>query len=126
MIAFRRLGLPAAVLALMALMATSQAAAYPVDLDIDTEGLEVTVNRVDVDEAVVLQVHNYETRPIRCNFEFRNGPEVARQRKVSIDASADRVVRWTPGRSVVRVKVSGKCWISEADTENDDKKTAPA
>jgi hypothetical protein len=107
---------PALVLTLLAM---SQAGAYPVDLDIDVEGLEVTITRVDVDAAVILQVHNYETTEIRCDFEFRNGPEVARQRKVSVDASAERVVRWTPSRSVVRIKVSGKCWRKKPDPDEE-------
>lgn len=104
---------------ILTLLAMSQVVAYPVDLDIDVEGLEVTIVRVDVDAAVVLQVHNYETTEIRCDFEFRNGPEVARQRKVSVDASGERTVRWTPSRSVVRVKVSGKCWRREPEPDKD-------
>lgn len=95
------------------LLLSAAAAAFPVEFDVDTEGLEVDIVRVDVGEAVVLRVRNYEDGEIRCDLTFRNGPEVARQRKISVDAGEDRVVRWNPSRHVVRIRVSGRCWRAD-------------
>jgi len=95
------------------LLLSAVAAAFPVEFDVNTEGLEVDIVRVDVDEAVVLRVRNYEDGGIRCDLTFKNGPEIARQRKISVDAGQDRVVRWVPSRQVVRIRVSGSCWRSD-------------
>ena len=95
------------------LLLSAVAAAFPVEFDVNTEGLEVDIVRVDVDEAVVLRVRNYEDGEIRCDLTFRNGPEIARQRKISVDAGQQHVVRWNPSRHVVRIRVSGSCWRSD-------------
>ncbi|MGD8975968.1 MAG: hypothetical protein PVG91_00075 [Gammaproteobacteria bacterium] len=100
-------------LILLALFLAGRAEAFRVDINVNLEGLEVEILRVDIDEAVVLRVRNYEDGEIRCDFEFRNGPEVARERRVSVEAGKDRVVRWTPSRQVVRVRVGGSCWRSD-------------
>lgn len=102
-------------LLLLACCLAGPAGAFPVDIDVNLEGLEVEIIRVRIDEAVVLRVRNFEAGEIRCDFEFHNGPEVARQRKVTVESGQDRIVRWAPSRQVVRVKVGGRCWrIDEA------------
>lgn len=95
------------------LLLSAIAAAFPVEFDVNTEGVEVDIVRVEAGEAVVLRVRNYEDAEIRCDLTFRNGPEIARQRKISVEAGEQRVVRWNPSRNVVRIRVSGSCWRSD-------------
>lgn len=103
----------ARILLLLTCLLAGRAEAFRVDINVNLEGLEVEIIRVDIDEAVVLRVRNFEAGQIRCDFEFRNGPEIARERRVTVEPGEDRVVRWTPSRQVVRVRVGGSCWRSD-------------
>ena len=72
--------------ALIALLPLS-AFAYPIDVERQLNGAEVSVSTQEVDHnigAVVL--YNYGQSQAQCSAVFRNGPEAPRTRQVEVSA----------------------------------------
>ncbi len=105
--AWRRL----ALLAVPALLWASDAAAFRVDVDAQFRGLdvEVVVHSSDMETGLIMAVTNNEPTDVRCHFQFRNGPEVTRRRRILLEPGETLPVRHSPGRSVVRMRVMVRC-----------------
>jgi len=107
----------ATVCLLIALFCPGLAAAYPTDVAVNTKGLDIEAIPAQLNEATVVRLVNNESFPVRCDVRFVNGPEISRVRKVTVEAAADHIVRFTPSRVVIRLKVTVDCWPAEEDTE---------
>lgn len=94
------------------------AIAYPIDVDLRTEGLDVEAIPRQLDQATVVQLLNHEAFPVRCDVRFTNGPEISRVRKVTVEPGQRHLARFLPGRQVIRLQIDVRCWPSEAAGES--------
>ncbi|MBU1332519.1 MAG: 3-phosphoglycerate kinase [Gammaproteobacteria bacterium] len=97
--------------ALIALLPLS-AFAYPIDVERQLNGAEVSVSTQEVDHnigAVVL--YNYGQSQAQCSAVFRNGPEAPRTRKVSLEPGASSNLTMKFARSIIRLRVELTCGI---------------
>ena len=105
-------------LALAFLLVSTAALAYPVDLRVTSQGLDVDATHTLLGESTVVRLQNYEKFPVRCDVQFRNGPQIARTRKVTIAPGESGIARFMPSRVVVRLRVNVECWPAETDDES--------
>jgi hypothetical protein len=83
--------------------------AFPVDLEVDADGLSIgTVVHSDGALAIV-SVTNQEEFPLRCDAEFLSGPEFGRTRHAIIEPGRVASMSWTPQREVVRLTIKLSC-----------------
>jgi hypothetical protein len=90
------------------LLATGSVAAYPIDVTMLSEGLQVEAHSWQLGDGAMLEIVNGEPLAVRCDVLFRNGPE-RRLRKVIVEPAARQVVRFTPTRDVVRIRINIEC-----------------
>ncbi len=102
---------------LVALLCPGLAAAYPTDIAVNTKGLDIEAIPTQLNEATVVRLVNNETFAVRCDVRFANGPEISRVRKVTVDPRAEHIVRFTPSRVVIRLKVDVSCWPAGEDED---------
>ena len=95
------------------MLASSTAAAFPLELDFDPAGLDVIASPHTDGRVAMVQVHNGEDFALRCHAVFRNGPEVGRARQVIVAAQSPATLSWTPKRSVVRLRIELRCERAE-------------
>ncbi|MEJ2514452.1 MAG: 3-phosphoglycerate kinase [Gammaproteobacteria bacterium] len=88
--------------------------AWPVDLDLETNGLEVTAQVDQIGDSAVVRLTSYATVTVRCELVFRNGPETPRTRQVVLEPGETRPVNHRPQRSVVRLKIEAWCESARA------------
>jgi hypothetical protein len=83
--------------------------AFPVDLEVDAEGLNIgTVVHSD-DKLAIVSVTNQEEFPLRCEAEFHSGPEHGRTRFAIIEPGRVASMSWAPRREVVRLRIALSC-----------------
>lgn len=99
-------------------LAGAFAHAYPVDISVTSQGLDVDATHVLLGESTVVRLQNYEQYPVRCNVQFRNGPQLTRTRKITIAPGETGTARFMPSRVVVRLRVSVECWPDEQEEES--------
>jgi hypothetical protein len=100
-----------------AMLVGGVAQAYPIDVQVKTQGLDLEAQPKLLGDATVMRLVNHEPFPVRCDVHFSNGPEIGRTRKVTVKAGGDHIARFTPSRAVVRVKVVVECWPAEGNAE---------
>ena len=105
---------PATALAL--LLASGTAVAFPIEVTVETHGLQVQAEHSRAGNGTVMNLINHEPRAVRCEVHFRNGPE-RRRRRVTIDAAAQRTVTFMPQRAVARLRVNVECRPAHPDDE---------
>ncbi|MGP0174748.1 3-phosphoglycerate kinase [Pseudomonas sp. NCHU5208] len=84
--------------------------AYPIELEKQLNGAEVSATTQDIDHNIAgLMLYNYGQRDAECKAVFRNGPEAPRIRQASLAPGANNnlVVRFS--RSVIRLRVDLTC-----------------
>jgi len=97
------------LLAILLGLVAGAAAAYPADMTVESGGLEVDA-QLHVDGLLaIVRVSNRDTTAIRCDAEFFNGPERGRARHAIIPAGETAALRWSPRRTVVRLRVEVRC-----------------
>ncbi len=92
----------------LALLATT-AAAFPTDLEIEAEGLAISASTESDGRLAFIHIDNREAFAVRCEAAFRNGPEVGRVRRATLEAAESRTLSWMPRRQVIRVRVVLSC-----------------
>lgn len=97
----------------LALLATA-AAAFPTDLEINAEGLSIAAQTESDGRLAFIHISNREAFAVRCEAAFRNGPEVSRVRRATLEAAESRSLSWMPRRQVIRVRVVLSCVPLEA------------
>jgi hypothetical protein len=100
-----------------AVLVSGAAHAYPIDVQVKTQGLDVEAEPKLLGDATVMRLINHEPFPIRCDVQFSNGPEIARTRKVTVKAGGDHIARFMPSRVVVRMRVVVECWPAEGEAD---------
>ena len=105
------------LLSVAAMLVSAIARAYPIDLQVSSQGLDVEALPEALGEATVVRLVNHESFPVRCDVRFSNGPEIGRVRKVTVRPGDDHIARFMPSRQVVRLKVSVECWPAEGKAE---------
>lgn len=103
---------------LIAILAPCVAAAYPIDTQVHSKGLDVEAIPTLLQEATVVRLVNNETFAVRCNVSFANGPEISKVRKVTVDPASDHLVRFLPSRTVIRLRIDVSCWPAEEEESN--------
>ncbi len=88
--------------------------AWPVDLNLETNGLEITAQVDQIGDSAVVRLTNYATVTVRCELVFRNGPETPRTRQVVLEPGDARPVSYRPQRTVVRLRIEGWCESARA------------
>ncbi|MDM8349392.1 3-phosphoglycerate kinase [Pseudomonas sp. sp1636] len=97
--------------ALIALLPLT-AVAYPIELEKQFNGAEVSVTTQEVDHNMgALLLYNYGQTEAECKAVFRNGPEAPRTRKVLLapGQSSNLTVKFS--RSIIRLRVQLTCGL---------------
>ena len=100
-----------------ALLAAAAAWGYPVEMLVSSKGLDVEAHHVLLHDATVVRLTNHEPDAVRCDLVFRNGPELPRRRKVTLDPGGERSVRFRPDREVIKLEVDVRCWRAGEDVK---------
>jgi hypothetical protein len=85
-----------------------RALAYPIDVEIVTQGLDVDADSIQQGNGTVLNVINHEAVALRCDVLFNAGAE-SRRRVALLDPGGRTTVRYDPLRQVVRMRVRIEC-----------------
>lgn len=86
--------------------------AYPIELDKQLNGAEVSASTQEIDHNMAaLMLYNYGQSEAECSAVFRNGPEAPRTRRAVLapGANTNLTVKFT--RSVIRLRVSLTCGL---------------
>ncbi|MDX5371975.1 MAG: 3-phosphoglycerate kinase [Pseudomonadaceae bacterium] len=98
-------------LALAALLPLT-AAAYPIEIDKQLNGAELSATGQQVDRNIgAVLLYNYGEAPAQCTAVFRNGPEAPRTRKVEVKAgdTANLTVRFA--RDIIKLRIELSCGL---------------
>ena len=98
--------------ALFALLPATLFAAYPIEVEKQLNGAEVSYTTQDIDHNLgSISLYNYGRAQARCTAVFRNGPEAPRTRKAVIEPgdTANMTVKFT--RSIIRLRIKLTCEI---------------
>jgi hypothetical protein len=104
----RRLPVAAAAAAGLG-FASTVALAYAIDFQFDSHGLDIDAKAVEIDSTAVVSITNHEPFAVFCEAEFRNGPEPVKRRRAEVEPGQTLPMKWTPGRTVVRLRISLWC-----------------
>ena len=74
---------------------------------VTSKGLDVEATHTLLGEATV-----------RCDVRFRNGPEIGRTRKLTIDPGETGTARFMPSRLVVRLRIGVDCRPAKEDEDS--------
>ena len=97
------------VAVLLLALASGSAVAYPIDLELRVDELNVSSVVHTDGRLAVIEVSNHEPNAVRCEALFRNGPERGRSRRAIIESGAALPLTWMPRREVVRLRVELRC-----------------
>lgn len=94
----------------MAALLPLTAAAYPIEIEKQLNGAEVSATSQQVDRNIgAVLLYNYGSVAAQCTALFRNGPEAPRTRKVEVKAgdTANLTVRFA--RDIIKLRVELTC-----------------
>jgi len=98
---------------------TTAALAYAVEMEVERNGLDIFAEIDQVGVQTIVRVRNGESFPVRCEAVFRNGPEMSRARRATVEPGATRPFTFVPKRDVVRLRVEVWCESAEAVAPGD-------
>lgn len=104
------------IILLTALLACATAAAYPIQVSLETHGLDVLANASLAGNGTILDLVSSEPTSVRCDVNFRNGPE-RRLRRVTVEPAGRRTVTFNPRRQVTRLRITVECWPAHQDDD---------
>ena len=82
--------------------------AFPIEVDFRSEGLDIDIVPMQLDNGAVVKLQNNESLPVRCQARFKNGPE-ERRRSATIPPGDTAPMRYTARRQVLRLRVVIDC-----------------
>ena len=94
----------------MAALLPLTAAAYPIEIEKQLNGAEISATSQQVDRNIgAVLLYNYGSVTAQCTALFRNGPEAPRTRKVEVKAgdTANLTVRFA--RDIIKLRVELTC-----------------
>ena len=90
------------------LMVPLAAQAFPIEIKLRSEGLDIDTIPMQVHWGAIVRVKNNELLAIRCNARFVNGPE--ERRRVATIPPGDIVpMRYNSQREILRLRVFLDC-----------------
>ncbi len=98
--------------ALLAVTPLTCLAAYPIEVEKQLNGAEITYSTQDIDYNMgAVSLTNQGATDATCTLVFRNGPEAPRTRKASIapGKTVNLTAKFT--RSIIRLRVQMTCGI---------------
>ncbi|MGG2397538.1 3-phosphoglycerate kinase [Pseudomonas sp. SH1-B] len=88
------------------------AQAYPIDLEKQLNGAEVSATTREIDHNMAaLMLYNYGESEAECRAVFRNGPEAPRTRRAVLAPGASNNMTVKFSRSVIRLRVALTCGL---------------
>lgn len=86
------------------------AVSYPVDLEQELNGAEVLASTETIDRDMAgLVLQNLGDRPVECTASFRNGPEMPRTRRVTLDSGETKPMTAKFKRDVIKLRIKLTC-----------------
>ncbi|WP_407291832.1 3-phosphoglycerate kinase [Stutzerimonas zhaodongensis] len=86
------------------------AVSYPVDLEQELNGTEVMASPETIDRDMAgLVLQNLGDRPVECSAAFRNGPELPRTRRLTLEPGQSKPMTAKFKRDVIRLRIKLTC-----------------
>ena len=82
--------------------------AYPIDVSVVSQGLDVSAESVEQDGSTIIHLINHEPVELRCSVNFNAGVE-SRRRNAIIGPGKGQTMQFSPRREVVRMRVRVEC-----------------
>lgn len=96
--------------ALLALLPLSGFAAYPIEVEKQLNGAEISYSTQDIDSDLGgLTLRNIGEANAECTAVFRNGPEAPRTRRVLIDAGQTNNLSVKFNRNIIKLRIKLTC-----------------
>ena len=86
------------------------AVSYPVELEQELNGAEVLASTETIDRDMAgLVLQNFGEGPVECTAVFRNGPEMPRTRRITLEAGESKPMTAKFMRDVIKLRVKLTC-----------------
>jgi|TARA_Y100001949_G_scaffold113268_1_gene96137 hypothetical protein len=86
------------------------AVSYPVELEQELNGAEVLASTETIDRDMAgLVLQNFGEGPVECTAVFRNGPEMPRTRRITLEAGESKPMTAKFKRDVIKLRVKLTC-----------------
>ena len=86
------------------------AVSYPVELEQELNGAEVLASTETIDRDMAgLVLQNVGEGPVECTAVFRNGPEMPRTRRITLEAGESKPMTAKFKRDVIKLRVKLTC-----------------
>ena len=86
------------------------AVSYPVELEQELNGDEVLASTETIDRDMAgLVLQNFGEGPVECTAVFRNGPEMPRTRRITLEAGESKPMTAKFKRDVIKLRVKLTC-----------------
>lgn len=82
---------------------------FPVEVDLQAEGLDIDVATSSVGRVVGVTLTNQGQEAARCTVTFHNGPEIAGPVRVELGAGAEAQATETLDREAIVVRTDVEC-----------------
>ncbi|WP_017938842.1 hypothetical protein [Zestomonas thermotolerans] len=97
-----------AVFALLPLAAL--AATYPIELEKQLNGAEISASPMALDYNLgAVNLYNYGETRARCTAVFRNGPEMPRTRRITLEPGDNSAVTGKFNSGILRLRIKLTC-----------------
>lgn len=94
----------------LALVPLGASAAYPIEVQKQLNGAEVSYSSQDIDSDLGgLTLTNLGRTPARCTAVFRNGPEAPRTRKAMLAPGASQSMTVKFNRNIIKLRIALTC-----------------
>lgn len=95
---------------LFALLPLGAFAAYPIDVETQLNGTEVSYTTQDISgDLAAIALVNQGRGDVRCTAVFRNGPESPRTRRVALKSGQDATLTAKFTRDIIRMRIKLEC-----------------
>lgn len=86
------------------------AVSYPVELEQELNGAEVLASTETIDRDMAgLVLQNFGRGPVECTAVFRNGPEMPRTRRITLESGEVKPMTAKFKRDVIKLRVKLTC-----------------
>ena len=98
------------IAALVIFPLSAVAVSYPVELEQELNGAEVLASTETIDRDMAgLVLQNFGEGPVECTAVFRNGPEMPRTRRITLEAGESKPMTAKFKRDVIKLRVKLTC-----------------
>ncbi|MCH2340604.1 3-phosphoglycerate kinase [Pseudomonas sp. NPDC047963] len=98
------------IAALVIFPLSAVAVSYPVELEQELNGAEVLASTETIDRDMAgLVLQNFGKGPVECTAVFRNGPEMPRTRRITLESGESKPMTAKFKRDVIKLRVKLTC-----------------